>query len=488
MRCLTLADSLQKQGADVVFICAGQPGHLGELIANRGFPARLLHSKGGAPGDEWLDDAVQTRAVLEGIEGRKVDWLVVDHYQLDHRWEAALRVSVERIMVIDDLCNRAHDCDLLLDQNLVAGMSTRYAGLVPKACRMLVGPRFALLAPGYAEVHEQMEPRKGPVQRILAFFGGVDSANLSSRAIEAFLAADRPDVHMDVVLGASNPHQVDVLKRAAGHANIQVHASQPSLAPLLLQADMALGAGGVTHWERLCLGLPSLVVTLADNQRAVTQELHRLGLVEWLGHHDEVDAKAIASALKMRLEAGFPAAWSLQCMATVDGRGVGRVVAALTAQPETAMRARLATLEDEKLLLDWANDPLTRQNAFSNEPIAAASHAAWLRRKLDDAANTRLYIAEQADGQAVGQVRFDRVGLAWEIDYAVAPALRGRRLGGRVLQVALASLAADETGSAVLGWVKEDNLASVKVFESLGFERVEVPARTPQAVGYRLNI
>ena len=136
-------------------------------------------------------------------------------------------------------------------------------------------------------------------------------------------------MHMDVVLGASSRHREAIAQKVQGHANISLHTGLPSLAALMSQADLALGAGGVTHWERLCLGLPCLVVTLSDNQLGASQELHRLGLVDLLGHHDAVDAQVLTLALKARLDQGLPEEWSKCCMARVDGGGANRVLAAL---------------------------------------------------------------------------------------------------------------------------------------------------------------
>ncbi|WP_161631540.1 UDP-2,4-diacetamido-2,4,6-trideoxy-beta-L-altropyranose hydrolase [Rhodoferax saidenbachensis] len=488
MRCLTLAQSLKARGADVLFICREQPGHLGYLITERGFAVQLLAPVPGLATGNWVDDARETRAALEVGLGRKANWLIVDHYLLDRRWEGELRASADRLMVIDDLCNRPHDCDLLLDQNLVADMHERYADKLPASCRQLIGPTYALLHPDYARLHAHVAPRRGAVRRTLVFFGGADSANLTERALDAFLALGRPDIEVDIVIGASSRHGDAVRQKAEAHAHIRVHAGLPSLATLMSRADLAIGAGGSTHWERLCLGLPCLVVTLADNQRPISEELHRLGLIQLLGHHDEVDQSMITGALDRLIRQGLPQEWSLRCMALVDGRGVSRVVTALTLMPETVMQARLATLEDEKLLLEWANDPTTRSNAFSSAPIPADGHARWLRQKLGDLASVRLYIVETADGVALGQVRFECGDIGWEIDYSIAPEFRGYGLGRRLLNTALMRLRADAPGASVFGQVKVDNVPSRKVFESLGFQASESPDVSDGVACYRQTV
>ncbi len=481
MRCLTLASALRERGAEVSFVCRNHDGHLCDLIEERGFVvSRLPAPKAGLQAEDapahaaWLgsseqEDAEQTHAVIEA-SGANPHWLVVDHYSIGRRWESALRASAERIMVIDDLADRLHDCDLLLNQNLVAEMHTRYADKVPAECRMLLGPEYALLQPIYAELHDRMPPREGPIRRILIFFGGTDCDNLIGRALAAFLRLNRSDIDVDVVISDGCWHAEAIRRQAAGHANVQVYGGLPSLAPLMARADLALGAGGATSWERLCLGLPTLVVTLAENQRSIADELSQRGLIRWLGHKDEVNESAVSAALGTLIQQGLDEDWSLRCLAAVDSKGADRVCAALTVVASTPLRARYARPEDEALLLEWANDPTTRQNSFSSELITSATHRNWFRNRLRALAYCYLYIVETEGGVPVGQVRFDREGPTWGIDYALAPQFRGRRLGSPLLEAALSKLREAEPGALVVGKVKQDNGASCRVFESLGFD------------------
>jgi len=345
MRCLTLANALARKGVGVSFICREHEGNLCDLIEEQGFTVHRLPAPESSfeadatpahaawLGAAWQEDARQTGAVIRTL-GIKPTWLVVDHYGLDYRWEEALRPLVGRIFVIDDLADRAHDCDLLLDQNLFADMQTRYAGKVPADCRLLLGPEYALLQPIYAELHDRIPPREGPVRRILISFGGADSENLTGRALAAFLSLNRPDIEVDVVISGSSPYVHETRDQVAGHDNIHLHSNLPTLAPLMARADLAIGAAGTTSWERLCLGLPAVVVTLAENQRPIAAELHRLGLVRWLGHKDEVSEQSIRQALAKLIEEGIDEEWSLRCRAAVDGKGVDLVGVILTITAE----------------------------------------------------------------------------------------------------------------------------------------------------------
>ena len=336
VRCLSLATALREAGATVSFICRAHEGHLCALLAERGFIVHELPLSEVKPdghlGAPWHDDASQTRAILDGV---KPDWLVVDHYALDWRWEEALRHAVGRIMVIDDLANRGHDCDLLLDQNMAKDAEQRYASRVPAACRRLLGPRYALLQPQYAQLHVETSPRQGPVRRILLFFGGADSDRLTERAMQAMIALQRPDIAVDVVVGAANPEREKLLALAAAHPQFTVHGALPSLAPLMQAADLTVGAGGSTCWERLCLGLPCITVTVADNQRPATALLAECGLTEWIGDAAGLTVADLQQALQRWCEQGVPKGWFPDYAELVDGKGVARVCAALLGMSET---------------------------------------------------------------------------------------------------------------------------------------------------------
>ena len=314
-------------------------------------------------------------------------------------------------------------------------------------------------------------------------FGGADACNLTGRALAACLRLDRPDIRVDAVISSNAPNARVVQELAAGRDNVQLHSDLPSLAPLMANADLAIGAGGSTSWERLCLGLPALVVTLAENQRAVAQELSARGLIRWLGHADVVDETAIVSALQNEIRQGVDEDWSRRCLAAVDGGGVNRVCAALTVSARSPLRARPATPEDEALLLEWANEPGTRRNAFSPDPIAADVHRTWFRSRLRDPGRCRLYVVETIDAVPLGQVRFEAAGKDWEVHYALSVIYRGRGFGRALLDTAVRRLHADAPGVSIFGRVKTANVPSRRVFESLGF--VNMPDTEEGIVVYR---
>lgn len=456
-RCLTLAGALAGRAARARFLCRDLPPDLRALVTGQGHQLVDL-----APGE---DDAEQTRRALDD---RAWSWIVVDHYALGSEWESAI-AGHGRVLAIDDLANRRHACDLLLDQNLVAGAATRYAGLTSGTAGQLLGPRFALLAPVYADLHDRVPPREGPVERVLISFGGFDPDRLTERALAALTEIKPRETHVDVVI--ADPARRAAIETRYRDENVHPHAYLQTLAPLMARADLAIGASGSTTWERLCLGLPSVIVTFADNQTPIAEELQRRGLARWLGASAAVDEIVFGDALAPIFRHGLDPSWSKACAATVDGRGAARVGAAMDASSETLLQARTVRLDDEALLLEWANDPVTRRNGFAPVPISAETHRAWFRRRLGEADACRFFVVETTDGLPLGQVRFQRDDSRWELHYAVAPAFRSRGLGRPMLAAALDAFRGTCPDARVFGQVQPANQASVRIFEKLGFER-----------------
>jgi UDP-2,4-diacetamido-2,4,6-trideoxy-beta-L-altropyranose hydrolase len=242
----------------------------------------------------------------------------------------------QNILVIDDLANRPHDCDLLLDQNLLDPQSTRYQGLAPTHCQQLLGPRFALLRPEFIEARASMLvslKREQPVlalttQRLLIFFGGSDPTQECFKALEALRQLPSLDqLQVDLVAGASNPQFEALQQHCQAFPQVRLHKQSNAMSDLMAQADLALGAGGTTSWERLCLGLPSIIIAVAENQVEISQNLAEGGYHIYLGESKTVSPAALGQALgDLLTDAGKRQALCVRGMALVDGMGVHRVV------------------------------------------------------------------------------------------------------------------------------------------------------------------
>jgi UDP-2,4-diacetamido-2,4,6-trideoxy-beta-L-altropyranose hydrolase len=287
---------LQQRGAAVTFLCRRQAGSLIGLLEQEfsvlALPERTLAPCGGVEGrvlySAWLgcsqaQDATDCLQVLDQTGIRNASWLVVDHYGLDTVWETQMLAGLDsnnfpRLLVIDDLADRPHQADLLLDQNFYGDATeVRYADLVPQHCRKLLGPHYALLGPEYAQLHP-LVPSRMELRRVLVFFGGVDHGNLTSSVLEVLKDSSLSHLAVDVVLGHQSMHRqsvIDIVKKRDG---ITFHDPLPSLAGLIARADISIGAAGATTWERFCLGCPSVSTVIADNQIELAHALGTHGL------------------------------------------------------------------------------------------------------------------------------------------------------------------------------------------------------------------
>ena len=289
MRCLTLADSLCRRGAAVSFLCREPPGNLCDQIEAAGFRMHRLSPAptGEPPGDSlaairkhWRLDAELTCTALRDARATP-DLLVVDHYALDERWERQLRPLARRMLIIDDLADRRHDCDVLVDPGLHDTPGTRYEALVPPNTRVFVGPAYALLRPEFD--HAVPRLRASGVRRMLVFFGGADPSNEALKLVEALRILDSRAAPARIILGPINPHAAEIREAAAGLGRVEVLDTTTEMARLMTEADLGIGTCGGAAWERCCVGLPALVVISADNQRDDTRLLDALGAVRSLG-------------------------------------------------------------------------------------------------------------------------------------------------------------------------------------------------------------
>ena len=331
IRCLTLAKELRERGVECSFVCRDHPGNMSAKVIDSGFSVFLLERANEASAlkgsdleyDKWLGcswqvDADETDEILKSVQP---EWLIVDHYSIDVKWEEALAKDYMNLMVIDDIANRDHSCDVLLDQNLFINMKRRYEKHVSSQCLQLLGPKYALLQAEYSQHRVKVKVRNGSTKNLLIFFGGSDQSNLTELAFLAAHSFGSEFSSINVVMPSASPfyHQVKKLIKPLKKANL--HCDLPSLAPLMLEADIGLGAGGATNWERFCLGLPSLVITLAKNQKLVNNDLSKLRLIELIGDAETIKIEQVRAAIRSVLSRRDLADWSKRCMRACSGDG-----------------------------------------------------------------------------------------------------------------------------------------------------------------------
>ncbi|MFT0849634.1 UDP-2,4-diacetamido-2,4,6-trideoxy-beta-L-altropyranose hydrolase [Achromobacter sp. F4_2707] len=345
MRCLTLADALAARGANCQFISRAHLGNLIEFVRSRGYTvhalsepqasdkALLLNNETQQPThSHWLGatQAQDAEACAPILADLQPDWLILDHYALDARWERALKPHYRRLMVIDDLADRPHECNLLLDQTY-SRKAEDYRAWVPASCALLCGSQYALLRPEFAALRPYSLQRRAETQlrQLLITMGGVDKDNATGQVLEALRSCPLPaDCRITVVMGATAPWLAEVERVAHDMPwSTQVEVGVKDMAQLMADSDLAIGAAGATSWERCCLGLPTIMLVLADNQRAIAQALYYSGAAQ-LVDGKELERQPLISP--QLIESRKLSSMTTAALAVTDGLGAVRVIENLT--------------------------------------------------------------------------------------------------------------------------------------------------------------
>lgn len=477
MRCLTLARALRAQGATCRFVTRALPGHLAAQIDAAGFGVTLLPAPTGpapdAPpahaawaGVDWTTDAAETRAAL----GNSPDWLVMDHYAFDARWQRAARPEGTKLMVIDDLADRPHDCDMLLDQNL-GHDAHDYDGLVPEHCIFLTGPHHALLRPEFAQARASaLAERVGrDLRHLLITMGGVDPLDATSQVLRAMQGADLPeDMCITLVMGSRAPalDHVRALARDMPRPT-EIAVDVTDMAARMASADLAVGAAGSTTWERCALGLPTIIVQIADNQAGIARALRDAGAALDPG---PLNAPEFARNLQAAL-AEAPSQLSVmsgRAADICDGDGAARVVAKLC-PPNVSFRA--AERGDSRRVWDWrrAIDPSFNMTSDQTE---FGPHDLWFRRAIDSP--DRQFRIMMLGELACGYLRLDRIGDSRaRVSVCLSPDTRGQGLGYRLLEEANA-LGARHGITRLDAEIHPRNMASRRIFDRAGYVQADI--------------
>jgi len=347
MRCLSLADELARQGAECFFICREHKGNLIEILQQHGYQVYVLpleNDRAIEPEDRsslvptlahshWLAssqhrDAELSRSIVEALQP---DWLIVDHYALDASWEKKLHPFCKKLMVIDDLADREHACEVLLDQNFGRNPQD-YAALIPAECQVLCGSMYALLRAEFAKWREYSLERRqhNKLASVLINLGGVDKDNITSKVLKALQTKALPnECAITVVMGSTSPSIAAVKQQAAIMPwPTAVKVAVDNMAELMANSDLAIGAAGSTSWERCCLGLPTIMLVLADNQRVIADALAEVGAAQRF-YLAVLEAEPLALGLCIASVVAKMSEMSRVASSITDGLGVSRLAKVL---------------------------------------------------------------------------------------------------------------------------------------------------------------
>lgn len=324
MRCLNLADQLSKSN-NIWFLTIASHYSL-ELIKRRGYKLLPIENflRGMQSKEEILNqDALKSISLIKEND-INADLLIVDSYALDISWEKKLRNFTKKIFVIDDLANRKHSCDMLLDQNLFENMESRYKLLTQKNTELLLGPHYAILGKEFSSKRNNITFRSNNIKKVLISFGGVDEHNFTGKLIKHLQSDKFKDIHFDVAI-TDNFVFLDELISMNTPDNFSLHRNMDSLALLMKKNDIAIGAGGTTTWERLSMALPSIVITVSDNQVESIKLLNKMNLINWLGHYDSLRKTWLRSIDEAILANSQNKEMSEKSLSIVDGQGSKKV-------------------------------------------------------------------------------------------------------------------------------------------------------------------
>ena len=336
MRCLNLARELAELGAVCVFVCAPHEDHLKPLIEKRGFKVFLLpvlslkNLISRTDHNTWLGNTqdYDSQFTLEIINKEKIDIVVVDQYGIDQIWETKIKPFISVLVCVDDLINRKHHCDILLNQNIIYDISGEDKDIDRNKPLFLKGPAFCLLD-HFFRIQKQKNTIDSSEKRIFVYFGGSDPFDLTNRVIDYAISSSDHSLIFDIIQPRSSPNQGAIEIKASNRSHINLHSNLPSLSKIMQHADYAIGAAGVNSWERICLGLPSINIITAENQIHIAQQQEHLGLAKNLGNAAKLREVDLHHALNQLINGQIKLNERNSRKLKLDGFGAARAASAI---------------------------------------------------------------------------------------------------------------------------------------------------------------
>ncbi|WP_432467958.1 UDP-2,4-diacetamido-2,4,6-trideoxy-beta-L-altropyranose hydrolase [Agarivorans sp. Z349TD_8] len=481
-RCLSLAHQLKKNGHQVYFISAEQPGHLNALITRAGFSVFTISepmlSIDPENSNSWLGrdlqvDANETIRYLNQVT--QIDYLIIDHYGINSRWETRLRDSVKNILVIDDLANRSHNCDILIDQTY-GRIKQNYHSLVSPETELLLGSDYALIRDEFLIAKPSALTNRSlctQIKKILINLGGTDRTNVSEFLLKLLNHSSiANDIKIAIIVGPNNPNHRSLINATAQSRFQQctVLNSISNMAEILSHYDLAIGASGASAWERCSLGLPSINIELASNQKEICAVLAKQGAALSLGEPQHINSETLEQAIQYCQEHYSEMVNS--ALDLIDGKGVTRTTLSLYRRPLLDGRLahlKLASTTDCKLLYQWQCEPSTRQYALNPHAPSWVEHKQWFYNQLSKT-NSYLYMLVST-GEPLGMLRLDQLAdqSQYEISIITAPNVRRTGVAKAALQLARDCFPKADFYATVL----PENKASNQLFQKQNYHHIQ---------------
>lgn len=481
MRCLALADALREVGQNCAFVSRPLSGHVCDLIEKKGYPVtRLSHSASyqtpnksttqyaqwaGVP---WEQDAEETRLALLDLAP---DWVIVDHYAFNAAWQAAAVPKETRVMWVDDLANRSINPHVLVNPNFAVSEAA-YADLVPPDCKLLVGSGYSILRPEFSRLRAAALAKRPDhaIRQVLVAMGGIDLPNASKAVLDELARLpNATKLSVVVALGSRAPARDALLaSRDTFPFACRFEVDASDMARLIGEADIVIGAVGGSAWERCVLGVPSLMLSIAENQVSAARALAKAGAARYLGEFIEDGWRAkLAEAFNELGDATVRAQVSKACAEICDGDGVGRILAELVPM---RLSDRCAEPADSRRVWEWRYGRDEELFYRASGIPSYLEHNEWYLAALK---NSKIHMKILTLGKLpIGYVRIDqncdRQGL---VGICLSPYQRGKGYGAGALCVGHDS--ARMLGcTELIAEVHEENVASLRLFNAAGYKEI----------------
>ncbi|SFC24441.1 UDP-2,4-diacetamido-2,4,6-trideoxy-beta-L-altropyranose hydrolase [Pseudoalteromonas denitrificans] len=476
MRCLTLANVLRNHGCKIEFACIQRQGDLILFIQQQGYRVAIIPYKQNGLDNNLTPESIyqndiqkkDSHCFINKLSVSNKDIVVVDHYGLDHHWASEIKKTACRILVIDDLANRQHICDFLLDQNLHENPSSRYKNKVDLNCNLFLGPKYALLRPEFYSERPLLKQVNKRIPHFLVYLGFVDPKDTTSKIIAAIESLEF-EVKVDFVLSELHPNFRELKSKALELENIDIHLQPADILSILKRVDFVIGAGGSATWERCCLGIPSILFALTENQKVLAEELSKLNTVLYLKEKDVVSVDKIKQAIIAMVKSEAKRlSFSERSQALVDGVGAERVAAIMMnslAKDNKPVFLKKLKSTDANMIFEWQHEPDMRKHCRIDAPPEKKEHELWIKSRVNCQNSVTNIIYH--DEQAVGMVRLDKLVNIDALEVSILLTTQSRGLG--IAKIALNLLLAKYKKNPIRAYINVDNITSQYLFSNLNF-------------------
>ena len=462
MRCLALAQAWQDRGGGVMFVMAIKTPAIEARLKSEGMEVVYIPVQIGSIGD-----AEKTINLARKFNAK---WVVIDGYNFGGEYQKIIKGDGLRLLMLDDYGHAEHYyADIVLNQNISAD-ERLYVHREPYT-QLLLGVKYTLLRREFWQWRGWKREIPTVARLVLVTLGGSDADNVTLKVIQALQLVELDDLEVVVVVGGSNPHY-EQLKSVCLDAKFLIHLKRnvTNMPDLMAWADVAIAAGGSTNWELAFMGLPSIILVLADNQRAISLELGKTKVAVNLGWHEDISVTEIGSTVaQLLINTDMRAEIVKNSQKLVDGEGYKQVLGYLKAK---LLELRSVRSEDCRLLWEWSNELKVRVASFSTGFIPWEDHVQWFKSKLN-ASNCIFYIAVDKNDAPVGQIRYDiESNEEAVISISIDKKFRYQGYGSYLINLGCKQIFRDSNLTRINAYIKPSNKSSIKAFSQADFQNI----------------